>query len=115
LPNIYNIDGSNKNRLNRKNAQVALGTKPKGGSGGGGGGGGVAGVEETDSEMMNRTNPPPNGQGSNYGKGAAPVKFTGEFAGPGSDDRFDLTYMKEQDGIYVDSSGWRYDDKGRKI
>jgi hypothetical protein len=64
---------------------------------------------------MEKNNPPPSGEGSNYGKGAAPVKYPGVCRGPGSDDAYDLSYTKDVGGgTYQDSSGQNYDGRGLK-
>jgi hypothetical protein len=121
LPNVYNLDGQNRNRKNRDEANKA---SRKGGSSGGiaGTGGGDGGGQwfpgqrpgQTDSEYAAEHNPPPSGEGSNYGVGAAPVKFPGYVMGPGSDDQHDLSYTKKvDDSTWVDNSGTRYDDHGR--
>ena len=91
----------------------------------GGGGGGECdraavfpGYEEggygSDTEYMEKNNPAPSGEGSNYGKGPAPVKFPGACRGPGSDDAHDLSYTRNASGDYVDSTGQRFDGKGLK-
>jgi hypothetical protein len=69
----------------------------------------------SDTEYMEKNNPPPSGEGSNYGKGAAPVKYPGVCRGPGSDDAYDLSYTKDVGGgTYQDSSGQNYDGRGLK-
>ncbi|HEX5395329.1 MAG TPA: hypothetical protein VFW52_03210 [Candidatus Saccharimonadales bacterium] len=98
-----------------------------GSSAGGGAGGADAcdratyfpGYEEggysSDTEYMEKNNPPPSGEGSNYGKGAAPIKYPGVCRGPGSDDAYDLSYTKDVGGgTYQDSTGQNYDSRGLK-
>jgi hypothetical protein len=89
------------------------------GTGGGGGGGcdraAVFGDHgdgkwgySSDTEYMEKNNPM---TGSNFAPGvAAPVKFPGGCRGPGSDNAYDGSYIR--DG--VDGAGNRYDDKGLK-
>ena len=123
LPNIYNLNKKNRGRGNRKAADksfggvVGVGTPGNPGSGTGGDGplgpGYLPG--ETDSAYAERNNPAPSDTGSNYGAGAAPVKYPGSIMGPGSDDRHDLSYTKNMGGVWVDMAGGRFDDKGRRV
>lgn len=102
-------------------AQLGPGQRP---SGGGSGGecdrdtyfpGYEEGGYSSDTEYMERNNPAPSGQGSNYGQGAAPIKYPGACRGPGSDDAYDLSYTRSDGGAYVDSTGQRFDGRGLKI
>ncbi len=58
-------------------------------------------------------NAPPSGEGANYGD-PAPVKFPGYIMGPGADDQYDTSYMKNiGGGTWQDANGTNYDDHGR--
>jgi len=125
LPNVYNLNKKNRGRKNRAEANRKLKFGQEGVSKGGDGG--LAGVDqgngsghfpgqlpgETDEGYAQRMNQPPSGQGENYGS-PAPIKFPGEWMGPGSDDRYDLSYTKNTGGgNWQDSSGQNFDEKGR--
>ena len=123
LPNVYNLNKKNRGAKNRAETNKALkfGPEKSGGLAGAGGGGGGGGGDrfpgqregETDSAYAARVNAPPSGEGENYGQ-PAPVKFPGEWMGPGSDDQYDTSYMKNMGGgNWQDAAGQNYDDKGR--
>jgi hypothetical protein len=116
MVNIYNMNNQSKHKNRTKSSfgpeEGVVGAE-QGGSGGGAWPDMLPG--ETDSEYMSRKNIAPSGVGGNYGAGGAPVMYTGAQAGPGSDDRHDLSYTQNVGGRWVDSAGQPYDDKGRKI
>ena len=90
------------------------------GVGGGGGGDCFPGQlpGENDSGYVERVNPPPSGEGANYGNGAAPIRFSALCmnAMGGADARYDLSFTKNTGGgIYVDSENGRFDERGLKI
>lgn len=96
MPNVYNLNKKNRGIKNRAQANKALKFGPEeGGLAGVGGGGNFPGQRpgETDSAYADRVNPPPSHAGENFGS-AAPVKFPGEVMGPGSDDRYDMSYTQ---------------------
>ncbi len=108
LPNVYNINGKFRGAKNRSEANKKLKFGSEAVSKGGDG---LAGVDagngsghfpgqlpgETDSAYAARVNAPPSGTGDNYGQ-PAPVKFPGEWMGPGSDDQYDTSYMTNTGG-----------------
>lgn len=106
LPNVYNLNGKNRGAKNRAETNKTLKFGPEQSSG-------MAGVDqgngsghfpgqrpgETDSAYAQRVNPPPSGEGENYGNGGAPIRFPGSWMGPaGTDDQYDLSYTKNAGG-----------------
>lgn len=119
LPNVYNLDGQNRNRKNRSDSNKAFvaGSGGIAGTGGGGGGDCFPGQlpGETDTAYAERNNPAPSGEGANYGVGPAPIKFSAlcMHAAGGADARYDLSYTKQVAAdAYIDNAGTVYDSRG---